>query len=1112
MAETSTILTTRRHVRAGYVMLIEGIPLALCSDADTAGLKTAHAGTDWASASATFRAGLDLRASTLKQSIDPFKPEVHPPALTVRVVDKHGEIGSRLLQMRPSTTADWTELTADLDNDDTTANVLDTSQFDSSGEFYLGGETIGYSGKTGTTFTGLTRAKYSLWANSAAADFGRYHRIDTTKNVKPRVSKWPRNGVYNRGVSIYMHHKGEGQAGIWSVRSQAKLVFTGRIKSVVDEQDGSFTFHLLSIMELLQAELLGEQFTADVSEGIYLTAAMSAIKITEHVQGSSAVSDETTLTSGQRYTYRQLIDEITSKISGFSTIDKNWAAVVNPDGYVKIAVDDEGATDPTTNTTHMLLGLHPIVWEQLGFGDRPGTRTTESISSVTYAIEYREIPRTGYGTVARWELGASELPILYNVAGSRVYVEGAKGVWAIQPSSALTFGGIPASAEGLIAIGDSAVWAVEYESGSDYFTLHRDVTSYFNRYGYQGAGGLPGVVREGEQGRLQVRQVWYEPAATLADLVLRMLLSTGTTDYNSSTYDKNPFNMGAAVPYSVVDVNGFLELGSYSAPVYIDRPTPLTKVLNSICATYGFYVMLDTENGKITLRPLQLSGVNIAATWTLTESNKARRDDVSVIDYGTDGIVNKFELKHGRNLKGDFSETVIVEDIPSITDFGERRKVTVEAWCIGIGEQQHQLADDWVARVAAQGAIAARPQTRLTRSFNYSLLDMMPCDTATVSDPKMIDPADGERGVSSLPAIVVETAWNLGSLTGMCTLAMWPDLNVDRTAKWGPAARVDEGASNAGYVVVSGSERYLACKTRQYAHSSQGVDVSFFAAGDKIDIIELSPTNPASPTRWERTVESVDEANNRIYLTAALSSPAWNTLLKYIVTHSAIDTPVQTSQKAYAFIALEGDNSTGAAPNDAYVWGGGPPSGGGQVTRTYTEKYQRQHHLLKLPDVDSRSLDVAHFHGAILGLNNAWAYKTRSAPVRFPYLGNKAAGAADGLVIYPIWVPLYHWGRRNLKIKVLVATSAGTATFTARAAAARPTGAYNAPSWGDATTVTDTAATSSASYEWKDLELDFVASGVPLNMFTPPGVWLTIQCDTTNGALQSLCVSEAEGS
>lgn len=51
-------------------------------------------------------------------------------------------------------------LTADLDPGDTSMSVDDTTAFDASGTVWIGPEAIGYSGKTSTTFTGLTRGLY----------------------------------------------------------------------------------------------------------------------------------------------------------------------------------------------------------------------------------------------------------------------------------------------------------------------------------------------------------------------------------------------------------------------------------------------------------------------------------------------------------------------------------------------------------------------------------------------------------------------------------------------------------------------------------------------------------------------------------------------------------------------------------------------------------------------------------------------------------------------------------------------------------------------------------------------------------------------------------------
>lgn len=70
-----------------------------------------------------------------------------------------------------------TVLTADLSATGTTATVDDTTDFPSSGTLYIGAETATYSGKTSTTFTGLTRAKFNTYAHYHTGDLDQVYEV-----------------------------------------------------------------------------------------------------------------------------------------------------------------------------------------------------------------------------------------------------------------------------------------------------------------------------------------------------------------------------------------------------------------------------------------------------------------------------------------------------------------------------------------------------------------------------------------------------------------------------------------------------------------------------------------------------------------------------------------------------------------------------------------------------------------------------------------------------------------------------------------------------------------------------------------------------------------------
>ena len=81
-----------------------------------------------------------------------------------------------------------TTLDADLTAIGTTATVVSTSDFPSTGTIGIEGEIMTYSGKTATTFTGLTRAQYGTTAS----------RHDDGNNVgEVYISSWQDTDGWN---------------------------------------------------------------------------------------------------------------------------------------------------------------------------------------------------------------------------------------------------------------------------------------------------------------------------------------------------------------------------------------------------------------------------------------------------------------------------------------------------------------------------------------------------------------------------------------------------------------------------------------------------------------------------------------------------------------------------------------------------------------------------------------------------------------------------------------------------------------------------------------------------------------------------------------------------
>lgn len=134
--------SARKHPIA-YAILIEGIPFHFCE---------MELSAEWIESNYSQSPRLIIdKATNLAFRFDRTSGVVASQPIDLGILDPDNELG---LFGRPTKS---TTLTADVGAADTTINVVDTSDFDSSGQFYLGKELIRYTGKTSTSFTGCTR-------------------------------------------------------------------------------------------------------------------------------------------------------------------------------------------------------------------------------------------------------------------------------------------------------------------------------------------------------------------------------------------------------------------------------------------------------------------------------------------------------------------------------------------------------------------------------------------------------------------------------------------------------------------------------------------------------------------------------------------------------------------------------------------------------------------------------------------------------------------------------------------------------------------------------------------------------------------------------------------
>lgn len=798
-----------------------------------------------------------------------------------------------------------TNLAADLDVDTVggaeDVTVDDASDFSTSeSDVYIGTETLraGSGSNTATTINDIgSRGAYKSWAQP--------HRVTSDPRGEsafagPFVTTWP--VVWEgRVVRLYMALGVWDSAGDWkpyktsgSVRVLQE-VYKGLITGVGEGNDTmTVSLETASLDHVLRHKVATRlpattirkrTFTGDP---IYIGAHNWYLSWTWHgfdnSVGATAAETKLTLVDQRLYTgaidvpeglysIENVVTYIAATIKEYGIPQSSGATEFWPAGLERVGVGKKsrtrfGFTANSTNiatydlTLHLGGGQHITVIRDLGFTSdaHMDQETVVGSNSAFYATTSNEPP-----PAFRW-------PGRNRIAPGRIYYEKL-------PTDALQFVApgyvdddgvtVPKTvlidkAQEIIAIGTGATTTY---GGATYYYYEVDERGLMN------TGKTEDTVLKFDPGsdkQIKLTQGIYMPNTSLHRALFYLMMGgSGVAGTMHATWDKGWSGTGLALPSDLIDITGITTIAENISPkrdqVWIDKPTALRDWLapELLIEQVLMVAQADFDAGDAyamtwveTHPPSEVTGSNER---TLDHSNTLTFGGGNVgLDRQENKIINSIALKvaysHGAKK---FGTEIKQTHVTSQQTWGERESLTMQVKTIGGAADSSALAVQLAQRMFDRYALP------------YEIIELDASNAATwgwqVGDivnitntalPKLDAPGRGWTDVKARLMVKKDNLMAGNGVSSRLTMVKGGSMGF-RYSRWAPSAIVASQHSGNEWNVTA----------HEYSRTTDPVDVSHFAAGYKVTLYRLG----SASTTQALTIDSVDEANNRVTFTTAVS-------------------------------------------------------------------------------------------------------------------------------------------------------------------------------------------------------------------------------------------------
>jgi len=831
-------------------------------------------------------AGLDSSRIKLKETVDLVRAKWEPQGFRVELVDRAARWTEALKKPTAVTYLDATSVTAAA----TTVNVKATGQFAATGKVWINTEVMSYSGKTGTSFTGLTRGVYETLAQ-------KHYTIDGERARRPEVTNWPRVRE-GRRVALYVYASGDDLDS--TSPTAGTKIWTGVVSTEPAFDGMSWSFSVDPITRKWDADVGNDLEDPAGIRGVYYPAvAPLLIQAWEWDAASVSLATTTPLfdqfaIAGFWETQEAFVDNLTTQMaSQFAAFTQTLEAVVvggtwgiefqtpAAPNHFMMAVRVQSAVDSIDHT------LAPIDVDSgspvYAVGADGRFRFTQTKGRVPRAIIGSWIPSGGADLTTlddtrRIGLDPDTFP------ASRVYIGGHVGVTANIKGAAVEWESNNGDAGALRESFTVDVASTDIDTTNRYIDLIgiRPIRSEAGATKHYAAIG-PDVV--------EIRFGRGYGTGHLGDFLTNLTNDTSASLNTGSVPDIQAADFastGGGISIASTDI---LDAAT-SNPLAQDRtysvfsPVSFGELVEQECRLLGVFPAYNAS-GEVTFRQSRLVSAAEVVSKTLTTATIITGDGEWLsYEHSPLGQFNTVEFSTGYDPVEDeyTGSTQRVRDLASWAQNPDGRVVQIQPKSMdsNSGFSYQDLVQQFGRILGTFGGSHAY----LTVRVSFQLFSVLVGDAVKITWPKVPN-SDGTLGVTNKGGFVVAREWDFKAASGKLTI-MVTDQNVAGYVPESKISSIVGSSGTTGPFTANGDTTYFPGATTAADH---------WSSGDKVRLFRYDDSSTATN---ETAVLNADPIGNSFNFT---TDSNWTHAGSTWVLGSRVSTAITAaSQKIYAFV------------------------------------------------------------------------------------------------------------------------------------------------------------------------------------------------------------------